>query len=53
MKTLNSNNVDHLEDSKGQLGICICSMGYGKSLTYKGHKYKSIEEMMEGQDGTT
>lgn len=48
MKTLNSNKVGHMEDHN-QLGICICSMGYGKSVTYKGHKYKSIDELMKGE----
>jgi len=49
MKTLNSNNVGHLEEHN-QLGICICSMGYGKSLKYKGHKYNSIDELMKDKE---
>lgn len=40
----------HLIDYKDhQLGICVCSMGFGKSLIYRGHKYKSVEEMMKGE----
>ena len=47
MKIVNSYNEEHLEEN-GQVGICICSVEYGK-ITYKGKTYWNSQEMMEGK----